>query len=451
MIKDLLGKSLNFTRENPRIIYSLVLVFIIPVAIYLNTFFTVRSFEENLENVIRSKAVLAEDIVKFIAKDAIEKPDELNQLIRETKDLNEDIGNFEILAFNKDSGGFRIIASSESGNKGKELSDSKEIFYHQIAWNQPDDNVSFVTTDEEGRSWNVLETIKNAEGEKTALAYLSFPLKEFDKMNSQAEMRSYLILALTIIIVLLLVANNARLFGYALTVTKLKEIDKMKDTFVSMASHELKAPLVSMKGNIEFFREEMEPHLNEEGRHYVQNIASSAERLEMLVNDILEVSRLEGNRIPVNFSEIEAGALIEKSIDEIKPQATQKGLALNYSPGKLPKIKVDPDRTKQILINLISNSIKYTPEGKVDVLAEVKDDDLLVTVADTGVGISAEDQAKLFQKFSRIYNEETKAVSGTGLGLWISRELARKMSGDITVESIKGVGSHFTLHLPVVK
>lgn len=449
-MKELISKSLDFIKQNPRIIYSLVLVFIIPFIIYLNTYFTVRSFEENLENVIRSKAVLAEDIVKFIARDAIEKPDKLKKLISETKELNKDIGSFEILTPDTDINGYKIIASSESENENKELSDPKEIFYHQIAWNQPDDNVSYVTSGKNGRNWNVLETIKSDEGGKIALAYLSFPLTEFDRMNSQAETRSYFILALTIIVVLLLVANNARLFGYALTLSKLKEIDKMKDTFISMASHELKAPLVSIKGNIEFFREETEHSLNEEGKHYLENIGNSAERLEMLVSDMLEVSRLEGNRIPINISEAEAGTIIEKSVDEVRPQAIQKGLILNYSPAKLPKIKVDPDRTKQILINLISNAVKYTIKGKVNILTEARKDKLLIIVADTGVGISAGDQARLFQKFSRFYNEETKNVSGTGLGLWISRELAGKMGGDITVESIKGVGSHFILHLPIV-
>lgn len=449
-MKELVSKSLDFIKQNPRIIYSLVLVFIIPFAIYLNTYFTVRSFEENLENVIRSKAVLAEDIVKFIAKGAIEKPDELEKLIWETKELNRDIGSFEILAPDADINGYKIIASSESENRNKELSDPKEIFYHQIAWNQPDDNVSYVTSDKKGRSWNVLETIRNDKDEKIALAYLSLPLTEFDKMNSQAETRSYFILALTIIVVLLLVANNARLFGYALTLAKLKEIDKMKDTFISMASHELKSPLVSIKGNVEFFREDAESRLNDAGKHYLENISSSVDRLGILVNDILEVSRLEENRIPINLSEVEAGAIIEKSVDEMMPQAIQKSLALNYSPAQLPKVKADPDRVKQILINFISNAIKYTIKGKVDILTEVKDNKLLITIADTGVGISAEDQKKLFQKFSRVYNAETKTVSGSGLGLWIARELAVKMGGDITAESIRGIGSHFTLYLPVV-
>jgi signal transduction histidine kinase len=329
------------------------------------------------------------------------------------------------------------------------LSNPKEIFYHQIAWNQPDNNVSYVTEENSNRSWNVLETIKNKEGEKVALVFLSFPLKEFDKMNNRSETFSYLILIFTVLIVLLLMANNARLFGYALTLTKLKEVDQMKDTFISMASHELKAPLTAMKGNIEFFKEEMEHALNENGQHYIDNISTSVVRLEMLVGDILEVSRLEGNRIPINISTVDPGQILEKSIEEIKAQAVQKNIELDYAPEKLPQVLADPERLKQVVVNLLSNAVKYTLKGKVEVLSKVDGKILMITVADSGVGISAEDQKKLFQKFSRVLNEETKMVSGTGLGLWISRELIQKMGGDITVESIRGVGSHFTIHLPV--
>lgn len=449
-MKELLKKSFDFVKENPRIIYSLVLVFIIPLAIFLNTFFTVKDFEANLENIIRSKAVLAEDIVKFIARDAVGDPQKLQQLISETKALNADIGVFEIFVPDDESAGFRIIASSEKESENKILSDPKEIFYHQIAWNQPNDNVSFVTEENSNRDWNVLETVKNDKGDKIALAFLSFPLAEFDMMNSQAETRSYLILIITVLIVLLLVANNARLFGYALTLTKLKEIDQMKDTFISMASHELRAPLTAMKGNIEFFNEESAQAIDEKGRHYIDNISTSVERLEMLVNDILEVSRLEGNRIPVNISAVDPGPIIEKSIEEIRAQATQKNLELDYSPEKLPQVKADPERLKQIVVNLLSNALKYTIKGKVGISTKVEGKKLLLTIADTGVGISAVDQSKLFHKFSRVYNDETKTVSGTGLGLWISKELIQKMGGDITVESIRGVGSHFTLHLPIV-
>jgi signal transduction histidine kinase len=444
---ELLKKGLNFVRENPRIIYSLFLVFVIPLAISFNTYYVVDRFEKNLDTIIQSKAVLAENLINLVARDAVGKNEDLENLVREIKKGNDEIEYFKIFSFDKEKEIFTTLASTESGEISQQASPTQQV-QNLLAWNQPQ-GIALLDSNDRGRFWNVTKAVKGGNGEKLALVSLSFSLADSDKLVNQTINYSYLILIVTILIVLLLVANNARLFGYALTLTKLKEIDKMKDTFISMASHELKAPLISMKGNVEFLEEDFAPHLNEQGKHYIENIGNSVERLEMLVGDILEVSRLEGNRIPINISEVEASQIIEKSVEEVKPQAVRKGLALNYAPVNLPRIKTDSDRAKQIIINLISNAVKYTVQGKVEILTEVKDKNLLVTVADTGVGISSEDQAKLFQKFSRVYNEETKMVSGTGLGLWISRELARKMGGDITVESIRGVGSHFTLRLPL--
>jgi signal transduction histidine kinase len=448
-MRELIGKGVGFVKENPWIIYSLFLIFIVPLAFYFNTYLTISRFEDNLNEVIRSKAALAEDIVKFIAQDLVDDPAKMEQLILETKALNQDVGDFKIFTFNKEKEIFQISASNLSDEVGKEIDNTKENFYHWLAWREPEDNISYVSYGQNGREWNVIETLKDSAGTKKALILISFPLREFDRMNSQAEWLSYGIMTLTILIVLLLTANNVRLFGYAVTLTKLKEVDAMKDTFISMASHELKAPLVSMKGNVEFLKEEVFSKLDETGKHYIDNIGISTDRMGMLVNDILEVSRLEGNRIPIKLDQVDPRGLIEKSVEEVRPQAEAKKLDLVYAPVALPKVKADPDRVKQIVINLISNAVKYTLRGEVKVTTEVKEKELWVVVADTGVGISAEDLQKLFQKFSRVYNEETKTVSGTGLGLWISRELAQKMGGDITVESIRGVGSHFTLRLPL--
>jgi signal transduction histidine kinase len=448
-MQEIIKRGLDFIKQNPRIIYSLVLVFIIPVAIYLNTFFTVRNFEENLESIIRSKAVLAEDVVKFVARDNIENPEKLQELILETKKLNSDIGVFEVFVPTEKADGFKVIASSNEADVEKSFVEPKDIFYHQVAWNQPNDNISFVTLDGAGRSWNVVEAIKNTAGEKIGLVSLSFPLIEFDKMNSQAEFRSYVILALTILIVLLLVSNNARLFGYAITLTKLKEIDAMKDTFVSMASHELRTPLTAIKGYAELLNEKIEAKIDDEGKHYFKNIISSVDRLSTLVGDILEVSRLEGNRIPIVITKLDPSPIILQSVEDLRATATQKGLELKYVESALPKIKADGDRLKQIVVNLIGNAIKYTPSGSVEVTAREKDKKFLVTVADTGLGISAEDQKKLFQKFQRIQTDQTREIMGTGLGLWITMELVKKMDGTVTVESIEGVGSHFTVELPL--
>ena len=136
-------------------------------------------------------------------------------------------------------------------------------------------------------------------------------------------------------------------------------------------------------------------------------------------------------------------------VDSFLRPAEDKGLALSFARVSLPRILVDADRFRQVLINLIGNAIKYTPSGSVTVSAISDGKQVTIRVSDTGMGISAEDQQKLFQKFFRVKNDETKMITGTGLGLWITTALVKQMKGTIAVESIKGKGSDFILSFPV--
>jgi signal transduction histidine kinase len=263
---------------------------------------------------------------------------------------------------------------------------------------------------------------------------------------------SYWVLIFTIAIVLLFVSNQARLFGYALMVTRLKEVDEMKDMFISMASHELRSPLGAIKGYIDFLKDKKEVLADEESRYYIENIESSVNRLSGLVSDMLEVSRLEGNRMPIEIVKVNVDKIINEVVGEIKSQAIQKGLELNLKFSESnPFIMADSNRLKQVLVNLIGNSIKYTLEGSVTITTLVKNKELGIVIADTGIGISSENQTNLFGKFYRIQNDKTKNIIGTGLGLWITAEIVKRMKGRISVESIEGVGSHFTVYLPLAK
>jgi signal transduction histidine kinase len=443
-MKELFSKAIRFIKENPGIIYSLILVLFIPVAIFFNTIYTVDRFQSNIDTVTQTKAVLAENIIALTAANSLDAPDQLKKMIEKITLENPEIEKFEILTPNLEQNGFKVIASLSPGT---ENTDSFEI-KNSLAWNLRE-GIANLNSNGKGRFWEITKPIFDENSQKKALISLAFSLNDSDTLVDSTINHSYLVLILTVLVVLLLVSNQARLFGYALTLSKLKEIDQVKDNFISMASHELRSPLTAIKGYLEFFREKNETKVDDESRRYLENISLSVGRLGSLVNDILEVSRLESNRIPISIVALDPEPIITGSIQEIKSQAIAKGLELNFLPSKTPKIKADPERLKQILINLLSNSIKYTLSGKVEVSAKTRSKELLITVADTGIGISAEDQLSLFQKFSRIQNEKTKDVVGTGLGLWITLELAKKMKGNITVESIEGVGSHFTLHMPL--
>jgi len=307
--------------------------------------------------------------------------------------------------------------------------------------------------DSRGRFWKIVKAIHGGENdEKIGLMEMSLSLAEPDATMNGVITYSYWVLAVIVLILVLLLANQIRMLGYALNLNKLKGVDKMKDMFISMASHELRAPLTAIKGYLDLLKSKRDLVLDQESSHYLENISASSQRLADLVEDMLEVSRLEGNRFPLEISEFDPDPLIKQSVEEMRSQALQKNLGLDYQPLLPPVlVKADPNRVKQVLVNLIGNALKYTLKGSVKVNAAIKKDNLLITVADTGIGISSEDQVNLFKKFYRARNEQTKNIAGTGLGLWITFETVKKMKGKISVESIEGVGSHFTVHLPLAK
>lgn len=444
-MKNLLLSGVDFVRENPRILYSFVLLVFVPAAFFFNTYSLISGMERDIDRITQRKAVLAEKIINNLISGKTDDRVFLQATIDGIIADNDEVLSLAILESENEGSRFRVVASSEPETIGQVTDNIQYI----LSWNRSE-GIALLDSGSSGRFWRITRQLVDPDGNRSGLIAMTFSLRDSDALIERTVNRSYLVLIVTVIIVLLLVSNQARLFGYVLTLNKLKEVDEMKDNLVSMASHELRSPLAAIRGYLELF-EDKHIDLDDESKHYLENIAHSVDRLNTLVNDMLEVSRLEGNRIPLALTNVDPQSLIPQSVEELRSQAIQKGLNLTLLDVEAATVYADAERMKEILINLIGNAIKYTAKGSVGVSGQVKGDKYLVTVADTGFGISAEDQKRLFQKFSRIQNKDTQKITGTGLGLWITFELARRMNGTITVESIEGVGSHFTLHLPLGK
>jgi signal transduction histidine kinase len=224
-----------------------------------------------------------------------------------------------------------------------------------------------------------------------------------------------------------------------------------------MASHELRMPLTVISGYTDLLQDSMqkdkdrqEPELYQERIHQLKNIASATDRLNDLVNDLLDVSRIEQGRIEVSPDTIDVMQVINDIVDQFSVNAQKKNLKLLVDTEQEEMyIYADKERVRQIIINLVGNAIKYTPKGSVTVQVSKKKKKAKIIVKDTGLGMSADAMKNLFSKFYRIKTDQTQKITGTGLGLWISRELARKMNGDLTAESMENVGSQFILTLPL--
>ena len=439
--------AIRFIKENASVAYSLFLFILIPAAFLINNYLMSSGYEKVIDDITRRKASTVENVINNLVQNNVGNGEELQSTIKRIMLENEEIISLSILT-QAESGDFKVIASSDAKTIGKTRSGDT---LSAIVWNK-NYPVAAIDKNNETRYWKVTSPLYDNSRKKIGLVEMLLSLQSSDDLVNKVITDSYWILIITILVVVLSVANQVRLMDYAYTVTKLKEIDRMKDMFISMASHELRTPLTAIKGYLDLMKGEKDLAMDKESSHYLQNISLSTERLDSLVEDILVVSRIEGNRLPLELSVFDPNPVIAQSVEELRSQAIQKGLALNFKPADpAVKVKADADRLKQIAVNLIGNALKYTAKGSIDVTMSQKNNELQITVADTGFGISSEDQSKLFQKFSRIKTDNTRDIIGTGLGLWITAEIIRRMQGKITVESIEGVGSHFTVHLPLAK
>lgn len=231
------------------------------------------------------------------------------------------------------------------------------------------------------------------------------------------------------------------------------EAERAKNEFVSTVSHELRTPMTSVKGYADLLLMGAAGSLSELQRNFLSIIKSNADRLSTLVNDLLDLSRIETGKVQLQMKPVAMETLVEQVVMTMLPKAEEKEIRLSYvTPPALPKVYGDPDRLTQILTNLVGNAYKYTPTGgSVCIYVYVREGMMQVGVADTGIGISQEDQAKIFERFFRVDDPLVHEVSGTGLGLSITVSLVRMHGGDIKVESELGEGSIFTFSVPLME
>ncbi len=234
---------------------------------------------------------------------------------------------------------------------------------------------------------------------------------------------------------------------------KLHQLDKLKDDFVSVASHELRTPMTAIRSYVWMALHRADITLSQKMERYLYRTLISTERLINLVNDMLNVSRIEAGKIEISPKSFDILALAKDVMEEVKLKADEKRLKLSVLEHSLPPVFADPDKVHQVLLNLVGNALKFTyPGGSISLDFFTDGISLETSIKDNGSGIAKEDLGKLFHKFGRLDNSYTSISTsgGTGLGLYISKSLVELMHGKIWAES-EGVdkGAKFSFSLPV--
>jgi signal transduction histidine kinase len=225
-----------------------------------------------------------------------------------------------------------------------------------------------------------------------------------------------------------------------------------KSEFLANMSHELRTPLNAIIGFSEVLSERMFGELNEKQEEYLKDIYASGTHLLSLINDILDLSKIEAGRMELELSDFHLPQAIENALTLVRERAGRRGIALAHTMDeRLGEIRGDERKIKQVLLNLLSNAIKFTPEGgRIEVAAAPKDGSVEISVSDTGVGIAPEDQERVFEEFRQVGTADKKA-EGTGLGLTLCRKFVELYGGRIWVKSRVGVGSTFKFTIPMAE
>jgi signal transduction histidine kinase len=447
-----------FLHKNFQLIYGLVLIVLVPVVIVINTINLNRNFQNDIDIQLQRQALAFGRLFNIALLQGDKQPTTTQLVIDRTLAQQKDIKAIQVLSFENEN--FRVIASSIPGQSNRQLSHTQYFF----SWQQNEAIASLVsrqqleaifsvnvslTETNNNRYWLVVMPLVDDNGTKQQLLAMAVSLEVMDNLIGSTLIRSYIFLTISIFIIILLLAANARLFEHAALYRKIKEVDEMKDEFISITSHELRTPLTIIKGYVSMLLTETGDTLTQEFKGYLNTISASTDRLAALVEDLLNVSRIEQGRLKIEMVKLDPRQIIDEVVKELKVEADKKNLQLHSQAIGKYEITADVARLKQALINLVGNAVKYTVSGSVEVKLQEKKGKVEIKIIDTGIGMSAQDRERLFQKFYRVRNEKTKNIIGTGLGLWITKQIVEMMRGQIYVDSIEGVGTQVSILFPM--
>lgn len=427
-------------RSNTRLLLVGILVFVFPIIFIQTNHSFYETAYTNIHTAEKLRVGTIHDLFAAQLYSADFREATLQAIITSVTSENDDITALRI--YKETPEGMLVVASEKSDLVGQFDPDAEAItemgFSNVLDFQLREHNISGV------RIWNVYRRV-----EIDGLFFYIFSqhdLSQIDTLMASRLQQSYLNLTLVFVFLIALAYwIHRQSYWYAKYAT-LTETLRERDLFSNMIAHEFRSPLTAIKGYASFLEESAELPKNEQ--RFASNIRQSAEHLVALVSDFLEVARLQSGKLKVQKQSVDIRETLKTTVENLTGMATEKGLRLVYDPGTKPVVfSTDSSRLLQVLTNLVTNAIKYTKSGTVTLSCAEEYKAVVIRVMDTGMGISAEDQQKLFAPFTRVGGVDSSEITGTGLGMHITKQLIVLLGGTIGVESIKGIGTHLVVTL----
>lgn len=434
--------GLRYVRDHPQLLTTLVLITVIPVAFLVSGQQFLNAARDNQERLEKDRIGMMHDLFASFMRSSTFNPTLIQIEIESLSALNPDITKFHVAR--KEGKDVRIIAALDREQINTLATEPNT---YRIGNTNPNESIISPYAAHGVRYWQSFRLV-STDTNSDYYIFIETSLAHIDSLFADRIMKAYYWLIGLIVIVLLLLFRHVRLIDYGYLYRETKKANEMKDLFTNMIAHELRAPLTAMRGYASMIRERA--GIDDTTKKNATEIEAAAGRLVVVVSDLLDVARIQSGKLAIENADVHLSGLVRSVVEAMQPEAAKKHIEL-FVQDAAGDVRVigDEKRLYQAFTNLVSNAIKYTKEGTITVALERFKDRIEIRVKDTGMGISSEHQKELFAPYSRITNDETKAITGTGLGMWITKQLIELMGGSIGVESIKNVGTHVVVTLPV--
>lgn len=441
-IAEAILRGISYVRMHPQFIFTLVLIFLIPVAFLYSGQQFLSVSNKNIERIASDRIGLMQDVFADVVKQNYDNPELLISYIETIQKANHDISKLYVVS--DDLNHLTIVAALDESLLG--ATTTVMHYYRASLTNEGESSLSPFIGGSGERYWEVYRPVRLKTGDVYYI-FAEVQLADIDNLFTSRIKSTYLVLLALMLVVLFLAYRHIKLIDYGYLYRKADEAVKTRDLFTNMVTHELRAPLTAIRGYASMMSED--DKLDKKAKEQATRIEQSSARLLLIVNDLLEVARLQSGKLKVELSEVEIETIVPAVISALESSAKEKSINLKFvEPTFETVVTTDAKRLNQVLTNLVSNAIKYTEKGEISIVLEDKRDALRVRVQDTGMGIEADDQKKLFAPFFRVQSDDVSQITGTGLGMWITKQLVTLLGGDVSVESIRGVGTHVVVTLP---
>lgn len=443
MISNLLyalQRGFYYVGRQPQIILALITLVVIPALFLWSGQQFLEAGRENQDRIQKNKVGVIHDAFVAMARGTTDN-DLVEREVLSFQELNPDIVSFRFSEL-IDSEIVPFIALDKSYIGVPEATSE----FYQSASLQPEESLIFEFYKNGGRYWDAYRAF-DIPDKGTYFIHTGHSLVVTDNIIKSNERKAYAALAIVYVVLLLITYWQIRNVDYRHLFSEAKKANETKDLFTNMIAHELRAPLTAIRGYSSMLLESND--VSKSGIKHVESIKLSSERLLSIVNDLLDVARIQSGKMAVELKEADVPSVVNSVLEELRVSASEKNISLNATGCEVgSKAYIDEKRLHQALTNLVSNSIKYTNKGNIEVELTETATVVELRIKDTGMGISAEEQKKLFAPFYRVETNDVSTITGTGLGMWITKQLLEHMHAKIAVESIKGVGTHIVLTLP---